>query len=168
MPGPLPKVREDATYDTLSPSQRQFVDRYMETCDPIEAAEYAGYKGGDGKNTAPLEQKARHLRKELAFIIDDRIEHYARSADFALLGINVLKQMAQQAESETVRLNAAKEIVNRTLQAPVQRKEITHNHTLSKLTTEDLDARIRVLQQKLLPAGVTVDAPSEKQSAEEA
>lgn len=156
MPSHVITLREDATYENLHPAQRAFVDRFLETGDAIEAARVAGYRDG-GKKQTSLSQKAKALRRELAVIIDDRIEHYARSADFCLLAVNTLKYLAQHAESETVRLNAAKEIANRTLQAPVQRKEVTHNHRLARMSTEDLDARISELRERL-NQGVTIDA----------
>ena len=165
MPQAQISVREGATYETLAAQHKNFVDKFIETGNAVLSAEFAGYADGmkTEKYNASIKAKARKLREMLAHIIDERVQVYARSADMAVLGLNVLKQLAQEADSETVRLNAAKEIVSRCIEAQTQKKEVTHKIKLSDLKDEDLDKRIEALRQEL--NGNVIDVTPEEVSA---
>jgi len=143
-------------YDQLQANHKAFVDRYLECGDSILAAERAGYK--ESAN-ASLKYKANTLRKNLAHIIDERMEDYAKSTDMALLGLNVIKELAHNAESEQVRFNAAKEIVSRVIAPQTQKREVTHNVRVSKLDDNQIESRIAELQKEL---GMVIDVEPEK------
>lgn len=171
MPSAALSIPEDATYDSISHQHRVFVDKFLETGNALLAAEHAGYKDGrapkdpNKKSTnASLKQKASKLRRELACVIDERLPYYARSADMAILGLNVLKELAQNADSETVRMNSAKEIVNRCVEPLTQKKEVTHNVRHGALKDEDLDKRIEALRQQL--NGNVIDVTPEEAGAD--
>jgi len=151
------RIPEYTDYSELQGNHQAFVDRYLELGDSIKAAAAAGYKDSNGFS---LKQKANKLRRFLAHIIDQRMEEYAKGTDMALLGVNVLKELAHNADSETVRLNAAKEIVNRCMAPAAQKKEVTHKVQVSSLTNEELDKRIAALQQEL--TGNVIDVTPEK------
>lgn len=162
MPQAQLKIPDVETYDELPANHRAFVDYYLKTGDATAAAYDAGYREpkSDKSFNASLKQKGRVLRAGLAHIIDAELLSYARGTDMTLLGINVLKQLAQSAESETVRLNAAKEIVNRNVEPQAQKKEVTHKVQVSNMTDEEIDKRIAKLQGEL--TGNIIDVTPEE------
>jgi phage terminase small subunit len=143
------KIPEVEIYEDLSANHQAFIDYYISSGDAEAAAYRAGYRERTGKNGLTLAYKARKLRNGLAHIIDQKVEEYARGADMKVLAVTVLKQLAEGAESETVRLNAAKEIANRTMASEASKREITHKVQISSLTDEALDARIAKLKAEL-------------------
>lgn len=145
-------IPEYTHYSELQGNHKAFVDRYLETGDSFRAAQLAGYK--DSKQY-PLKQKASKLRRELSHIIDARVQDYAKSVDMALLGLNVIKELAHNADSEQVRLKAATEIVNRCISPETKKTEITHKVQISKMTDDDLDKRIEQLREELYGKDVT-------------
>lgn len=125
------------------PNQHQtFVTQYIAHGDAIQAAKEAGYKDNEHIKT-----RARELRQMLSNHIDEQTAKYVRSTDVTILGMHVLKDLAQKAESETVKLNAAKEILNRSVPDLPKKTEIVHK--VKTMTDEDLDRKILQLQRDL-------------------
>ena len=78
-------------------------------------------------------------------------QEMVRSADNAIFAMSVLKKMAKSAESEHVRVMAAKEILTRTDAAQPDAKVVEHRHThdVARLSDQQLAKEIRRLQREL-------------------
>lgn len=150
------KINGDLPYEELPPAHRSFVDRFIETGDVVKSAEAAGYTDSSKSGGATLKMKGDKIRRELASVIDQQIASYARSADIAILGMGTLRELAKNAESETVRMNAAKELLSRSLEGKTERKEVTHTVKVQHLDDEALDARIAKLRKELDASVVAV------------
>ena len=87
-------------------NQRQvFVEEYVRSEDHLEAAKKAGYK-----DTHTLRNQACKLRRECA---DDISEELHRNfAEIAHRALNILSDLAENAESESVRLGATRDLLD--------------------------------------------------------
>jgi phage terminase small subunit len=99
-------------------NQRQvFVEEYVRSRGHLEAAKKAGYK-----DTHTLRNQACKLRRECA---DDISEELHRNfAEIAARTLNILSDLAENAESESVRLGTTRDILDRAGFGPVDRHEI--------------------------------------------
>jgi len=99
-------------------NQRQvFVEEYVRSGDHLEAAKKAGYK-----DTHTLRNQACKLRRECADeITDELLRNFAEIAPRAL---NILSDLAEIAESESVRLGATRDLLDRAGFRPVDKHEI--------------------------------------------
>lgn len=131
-------------WDALPEMHRKFVRAFLECGDQEQATVKAGYV-----NDKHLPTRARQLRKILDGHIKAQLESYATSADFAILGLSTLKNLALEAESETVRLNAAKSLIEKALPEKIKESTVTHNINIRKLSDDDLEKRVLELQGKL-------------------
>ena len=81
-------------------NQRQvFVEEYVRSGDHLEAAKKAGYK-----DTHTLRNQACKLRRECAEEITEKL--HSNFAEIAPRALNILTDLAENAESERVRLRA--------------------------------------------------------------
>jgi len=64
-----------------------------------------------------------------------------------VFGLSVVRKLAEEAESEQVRLNAAKELLSRNL--PDAPQEIHVHKTTDALTDQQLAEKIRAIQEKI-------------------
>lgn len=99
----------------LTPKQKKFADKYLETGNGTVAAREAYNKSND--NCAAVEA-SRTLRK-------DKIQEYL--ADKADRASQVIFELLENAQNETVRLNAGKDILDRAGFKPVDKKDLTSN-----------------------------------------
>jgi phage terminase small subunit len=99
-------------------NQRQvFVEKYVRSGDNLDAANKAGYK-----DTHILRNQACKLRRECA---DDISEELHRNyAEIELRALNILSDLSENAESESVRLGATRDLLDRAGFRPVDRYEI--------------------------------------------
>ena len=87
-------------------NQRQvFVEEYVRSGDHLEAAKKAGYK-----DTHTLRNQACKLRRECADEISDEL--HRNFAEIAPRALNILSDLAENAESESVRLGATRVMEN--------------------------------------------------------
>lgn len=135
--------------------QRDFVKEYVKCGDAYKALIKVGYKDGSGARN-----KASQLKREMARFIQEEVGNYAASTEMAILGLKTLRQLAEEG-SDAVKLNAAKEILSRTL--PEGPKEVTVNHKHSNMTEEEVDKRLKVLANQL-GYGNVIDVTPEKVS----
>jgi len=99
-------------------NQRQvFVEEYVRSGDHLEAAKKAGYK-----DTHTLRNQACKLRRECADEIT--YELHRNFAEIAPRALNILSDLAENAESESVRLGATRDLLDRTGFRSVDRHEI--------------------------------------------
>ena len=136
----MPKV----PFKQLPPKKRKFIQEYVRLGDYREAYISAGYK--DNRATMA---NARRLGSKLSGYYRGEMTAYLKSVEMASLGARVLTELAESADSEGTRLNAAKLILER---AVPEDKTINVKH--SDLTEAELDRRLAEIQDQLF-----IDAP---------
>lgn len=141
-------------FDQLPKRKREFVKEFVKTGDAVKAYVAVGYKDGPNKRN-----KATDLKRELHRYIGDEVTRYASSSDMAILGLSVLKELAETSTNDAVRLNSAKALLERAIhEAP---KEVTVNHKHSNVTEEEVDSRLEKALQAL-GYGNVIDITPEK------
>lgn len=143
----LTVVQPPKQYEELSKRHKGFVEHYVRTGDEVEAYLKVGYR--DTRRTKAL---ARKLKLELARFIDIGLAEYVKSTDLAVLAVGQIKNLAKDADSEAIRLQASKELLTRG--GWDQPKEVTVHHNHQNMTNDAIDKRIKDLQDKLF-----LDAP---------
>ena len=111
-------------------NQRQvFVEEYVRSVDHLDAANKARYK-----DTHTLRNQACKLRRECA---DDISEELHRNfAEIAPRALNILSDLAENAESESVRLDATRDLLDRAGFRPVDRHEIVRDKSIEELNAQ--------------------------------
>ena len=111
-------------------NQRQvFVEEYVRSGDHLEAAKKAG-----DKDTHTLRNQACKLRRECADEITDEL--HRNFAEIAPTALNILSDLAENAESESVRLGATRDLLDRAGFRPVDRHEIVKEKTVGELNAQ--------------------------------
>jgi hypothetical protein len=97
----------------------------------LEAAKKAGYK-----NTHTLRNQAckRKLRRECADEITDELNR--NFTEIAPRALNILSDLAENAESESVRLGATRDLLDRAGFRPVDRHEIVKHKSIEELNAQ--------------------------------
>lgn len=135
-------VQPARQFNELPKRNQEFVKEYVRCGDELKAYIAVGYK-----ESRLSKQKARELKKQLSRFIADEVKNYASSTDMAILALNRLADLAENSDSDAVKLQASKEILTRCgLDAP---KEVTINHTTKNLTDEEIDKRLAKLSKDL-------------------
>tara|TARA_A100000172_G_scaffold25023_1_gene14615 strand:+ start:1194 stop:1673 length:480 start_codon:yes stop_codon:yes gene_type:complete len=111
------------------------VDNHME---PKEAFFEAGYTATKSSPANRSKRLQRHLWKH----IEKRIEQ--KVSETATLALSVLENLMRGADSENVKLNAARDILSRAGYDAVQKQETTIKE-VSELTEDELDEQIAML-----------------------
>ena len=112
---------------TNTQQQERFVEMFLLTGNAARAAEIAGY--GSPK------QRWYELKNKFKELIEDRQKRMLQ--DSVPLAINQLINLVQEAESEAVRLNAVKDLLDRGGFKPVDKVE-QQVTTVEQKTTEEL------------------------------
>jgi len=108
-------------------NQRQvFVEEYVRSGDHLDAAKKAGYK-----DTHTLRNQACKLRRECADEITDEL--HRNFAVIAPRALNILTDLAENAQSESVRLGATRDLLDRAGFRTVDRHGIVKENTVVKL-----------------------------------
>ena len=129
------------TYDDLIPKKQAFVDAYLKTGDRDVSYVTAGYK----PSPRSLKANARKLYIELQPII--QIEMEKRIGSGAVLALSVIFNLMQSAESESVKLAAAKDYLQRAgYDKPIEQKVIFED--LRSLAESEVDTEIAELMAK--------------------
>ena len=116
-------AKTDLTY------QRQvFVEEYVRSGDHLEAAKKSRYK-----DTHTLRNQACKLRRECADEITDELHRNFAEAPRVL---NILSDLAENAESESVRLGATRDLLDRAGFRPVDRHEIVKEKSVEELNAQ--------------------------------
>jgi hypothetical protein len=111
-------------------NQRQvFVEEYVRSGDHLEAAKKAGYK-----DTHTLRNQACKLRRECADEITGEL--HRNFAEIAPRALNILSDLAENAESESVRLGATRDLLDRAGFRAVDRHEIVKQKSVEQLNTQ--------------------------------
>ena len=111
-------------------NQRQvFVEEYVRSGDHLESAKKAGYK-----DTHTLRNQACKLRRECA---DDITEEVHRDfAEIAPRALNILTDLAENDESESVRLGAIRDHLDRVGFRPIDRHEIVKENSVEEFNAQ--------------------------------
>lgn len=112
---------------TNTQQQERFVEMFLLTGNAARAAEIAGY--GSPK------QRGYELKNKFKELIEDRQKRMLQ--DSVPIAINQLINLVQEAESEAVRLNAVKDLLDRGGFKPVDKVE-QQVTTVEQKTTEEL------------------------------
>ena len=127
----------------LDERQEKFVTFYVATGNASKSADMAGYK--------QPKQKGYDLKKRFAPEIEERTRN--KIGDKVVSVIDMTYELAMKAESEAVRLNACRDLLDRAGYKPADRQVIDSvNTTIHELSTEELESEL----QKLLGKGETV------------
>jgi len=111
-------------------NQRQvFAEEYVRSGDHLEAAKKAGYK-----DTHTLRNQARKLSRECADEIADKL--HRNFAEIAPRALNTLSDLAENAESESVRLGATRDLLDRAGFRPVDRNEKVKEKSVEELNAQ--------------------------------
>ena len=111
-------------------NQRQvFVEEYVHSGDHLEAAKKAGYK-----DTHTLRNQACKLRRECADEITEEL--HRNFAEIAPRALNILTDLAENADSESVRLGATRDLLDRAGCRPVDRHEIVKEKSVEELNAQ--------------------------------
>jgi phage terminase small subunit len=126
-------------FKDLPKRKRDFVKRYVRSGDAREAYVKAGYKDRASACNTLLRQMTPYLSAATT--------EYVTGTEMGIFGIKVIKELATTSTNDTVRLNAAKELMARSLPEQVQEQVVTHVH--QQMSNEDLDQRLLELQDQL-------------------
>ena len=114
----------------LTNQRHVFVEEYVRSGDHLEAAKKAGYK-----DTHTLRNQACKLRRECSDEITEEL--HRNFAEIAPRALNILSDLAENAESESVRLGATRDLLNRAGFRPVDKHEM-----VKKKSVEELNAQL--------------------------
>lgn len=143
--GPTGSVRVPLKpFKDLPKRHREFIKLYVRSGNVLEAYEQAGYK--------VHKPAAYKLHKKLQTYIAAELNSYVKGTELGIMGLSMVAKLARESKNEMVRLNAAKELLSRSL--PEDPKEVHHVHQKAELTDEQLMGRIEDLRTKLLGAAV--------------
>jgi phage terminase small subunit len=134
-------------FGSLAKRKREFIVEYVKSGDAKASFLKVGYK-----DSRTAMSKANIILKEVTPYLQQAQRDYLEGVEMAILGGKVVSELALHADNETVRLNAAKELLSRA--APEKARESTITHVHKTLTNDQVDARIKQLQDELF-----VDAP---------
>ena len=115
----------------------ELVDNHLE---PVDAFYAAGYTCNQNKSMA--KNRAKRLQRNLWLHIEKRIKE--KVGETATLAIAVLEKLMREADSENVRLNAARDILSRAGYDAVHKQETTVKE-VNELSDDELDAQIALL-----------------------
>lgn len=112
----------------------ELVDNHLE---PLDAFYAAGYKST--QNLPQAKNRSKRLRRFLWHHIENRIKE--RVGETATLAVSVLETLMREADSENVRLNAARDILSRAGYDAVHKQETTVKE-VNELSDKELDEQI--------------------------
>ena len=124
----------------LDERQEKFVTFYVATGNAMKSAEMAGY--------AHPQQKGWDLKKRFAPEIEERTR--SKIGEKVVTVLEMTYELAMNADSEAVRLNACRDLLDRAGYKPADKQVIDSvTTTVHELSTEELESEL----QKLLGSG---------------
>ena len=118
----------------ITPQQQKFIDHFILTGNASQAAVDAGYS----------EKTARQKGHELKNLYRSEIMQATQKllTDQVPAGLRWLNELAESAESESVRLGAIRDLLDRAGLKPVERVETT---TIEKMSNEEIERELNAL-----------------------
>lgn len=128
----------------MNQRKRKFVKAYVDCLDVKQAALEAGY--ADNRS---IMKRGRDLRKELHGPISQAFKERWQGLEAEIRQLEKLEDLSVNSDSEQVKLNATRELLDYARPAEAQQIEVTHTHEHKQLSNAELDARIALLREKL-------------------
>ena len=118
----------------VTPQQQKFIDYFALTGNASQSAVDAGYS----------EKTSRQKGHELKNLYRSEIVKATQKllTDQVPAGLRWLSELAESAESESVRLGAIRDLLDRAGLKPVERVETT---TIEKMSTEEIERELNAL-----------------------
>ena len=118
----------------ITPQQQKFIDHFILTGNASQAAVDAGYS----------EKTARQKGHELKNLYRSEIMQATQKllTDQVPAGLRWLNELAESAESESVRLGAVRDLLDRAGLKPVERVETT---TIEKMSNAEIERELNAL-----------------------
>ena len=113
----------------LTNKRQAFVEEYVRSGDYLDAAKKAGYR-----DTHTLVNQACKLRRECADEITNEL--HRNFAEISPRALNILSDLAENVESESVRLGATRDLLDRAGFRPVDRHEIVKQKSIEELNIQ--------------------------------
>tara|TARA_R110000765_G_scaffold103804_1_gene193435 strand:+ start:311 stop:778 length:468 start_codon:yes stop_codon:yes gene_type:complete len=138
--GLYPSIEDPKPLDNyLTEKEHNFiinlVDNHME---PEQAFHASGYTA----TSSSAKNRSKRLQRHLWRHVEKRIQE--KVSETATLALSVLEDLMRSAESENVKLNAARDILSRAGYDAVHKQETTVRE-FSELSDEELDEQIALL-----------------------
>jgi len=125
---------------SLTEKEDAFVSNLVDNKkEPLDAFHAAGYTG---KSETVNKARSKRLQRYLWLHIENRIKQ--RVGETSTVALNVLEELMRSAESENVRLNAARDILSRAGYDAIHRQETVYREA-SDLSDEELNEQIKDL-----------------------
>ena len=118
----------------ITEKQQKFIEYYCETGEQLESARRAGYK-----DTPALYHQAYKLKRELEPEIVKRMAE--RFADKAPSALNTINELMLNSDSDAIRLQASKDIMDRAGYKPKDKVSIEED----KKSVKELEAELVLL-----------------------
>ena len=118
----------------ITPQQQKFIDHFVLTGNASQSAVDAGYS----------EKTARQKGHEVKNLYRSEIVKATQKllTDQVPAGLRWLSELAESAESESVRLGAIRDLLDRAGLKPVERVETT---TIEKMSNEEIERELNAL-----------------------
>ena len=114
---------------SLTKQRQVFVERYVRSGGHLDATKKSGYK-----DTHILRNQACKLRRECTDDLSAELQR--NSAEIAPRALNVLSDLAENAESKSVQLGATRDLLGRAGFRPVDRHEIVREKSVEELNAQ--------------------------------
>lgn len=114
--------------------QDKFIEHYCRTGNATQSAIYAGYSAKGAV------QSGHRLKKQFNDQIQERVKRMVQ--DMVPASLSAIQALIDQGESESVRLAAAKDVLDRAGLKPVEKTEVTN---IESMSDEEIQRRIDVL-----------------------
>jgi hypothetical protein len=131
-------------FNDLPKRQREFLKHYVRLGDAREAYGKAGYTA----NSRSTQARVSKLMRELAPYLSEAFQRYIEGVEIGILGVKVIKDLAENAESEAVKLNAAKELKALSIKDDPA-ETVVHNVHHASLSNEQIEDRLSELRKQL-------------------
>ena len=126
--------------------QKTFIREYVSTGDAVESCRAAGYSA---RSLPSLRAEASRLKRRLSAQIAEELRFNIINSTPRALAI--LQNLAMNAQSESVRLKACTDLLDRAGFKPVKRQVRHHvNHTVEEVEAELMGLVVRELGELLL------------------
>ena len=114
--------------------QDKFIEHYCRTGNATQSAIYAGYSE---KGAVP---SGHRLKNQFTAQIQERVKRMVQ--DMVPASLSAIQALIDQGESESVRLAAAKDVLDRAGLKPVEKTAVTN---IDAMSDEEIQRRIDVL-----------------------
>jgi hypothetical protein len=155
-PGRFTLSKKFASYEEPKPIDKELTEKeanfIVELVDnhrePIDAFFASGYACKQSRNHA--NNRAKRVQRHLWLHIEKRIKE--KVSETATLAVSVLESLMREADSENVRLNAARDILSRAGYDAVHKQETTVRE-INELSDKELDEQIERLSNVVKLSG---------------